>query len=46
MHISEDWKALKGKSQIAIEMIKRAVNSGIYADYLTCGSWYSSNLCL
>ena len=34
-------KTLKGKSQIAIEMVKRAVNSGIYADYLLVDSWYS-----
>jgi hypothetical protein len=34
-------EALKGKSQIAIEMIKRAVASGIYADYLLVDSWYS-----
>ena len=32
---------LKGKSQIAIDMVKRAVNSGIYADYLLVDSWYS-----
>jgi len=32
---------LKGKSQIAIEMVKRAINSGIYADYLLVDSWYS-----
>jgi len=31
----------KGKSQIAIDMVKRAVNSGIYADYLLVDSWYS-----
>jgi hypothetical protein len=31
----------KGKLQIAIDMIKRAVNSGIYADYLLVDSWYS-----
>jgi hypothetical protein len=31
----------KGKSTIAIEMVKRAVNSGIYADYLLVDSWYS-----
>jgi len=31
----------KGKSKIAIEMVKRAVNSGIYADYLLVDSWYS-----
>ncbi|MFT7824499.1 MAG: transposase [Sulfurimonas sp.] len=34
-------ETMKGKSQIAIEMIKRAVNSGIYADYLLVDSWYS-----
>ncbi len=34
-------ETLKGKSQIAIDMIKRAVNSGIYADYLLIDSWYS-----
>ena len=32
---------LKGKSQIAIDMVKRAVNSGIYTDYLLVDSWYS-----
>ncbi len=32
---------MKGKSQIAIDMVKRAVNSGIYADYLLVDSWYS-----
>jgi translation elongation factor EF-G len=31
----------KGKLQIAIEMIQRAVSSGIYADYLLVDSWYS-----
>ena len=31
----------KGKLQIAIDMIKRAVDSGIYADYLLVDSWYS-----
>ena len=31
----------KGKSQIAIDMIKRAIASGIYADYLLVDSWYS-----
>jgi hypothetical protein len=30
-----------GKLQIAIDMVKRAVNSGIYADYLLVDSWYS-----
>ena len=34
-------ETMKGKSQIAIEMIKRAVKSGIYADYLLIDSWYS-----
>ena len=34
-------ETLKGKSQIAIEMVKRAVSSGIYADYLLVDSWYS-----
>ena len=34
-------ETLKGKSQIAIAMVKRAVNSGIYADYLLVDSWYS-----
>ena len=34
-------ETMKGKSQIAIEMVKRAVNSGIYADYLLVDSWYS-----
>ncbi len=32
---------LKGKSQMAIEMVQRAVQSGIYADYLLVDSWYS-----
>jgi hypothetical protein len=31
----------KGKLQIAIDMVKRAVASGIYADYLLVDSWYS-----
>ena len=31
----------KGKLQIAIDMVKRAVDSGIYADYLLVDSWYS-----
>ncbi len=34
-------ETLKGKSQIAIDMVKRAVDSGIYADYLLVDSWYS-----
>lgn len=31
----------KGKLQIAIDMVKRAVSNGIYADYLLVDSWYS-----
>ena len=34
-------ETMKGKSQIAIDMVKRAVKSGIYADYLLVDSWYS-----
>lgn len=34
-------ETMKGKSQIAIDMIKRAVKNGIYADYLLVDSWYS-----
>jgi hypothetical protein len=34
-------ETMKGKSQIAIDMLKRAVKSGIYADYLLVDSWYS-----
>jgi hypothetical protein len=32
---------MKGKHQIAIDMVRRAINSGIYADYLLIDSWYS-----
>jgi hypothetical protein len=32
---------MKGKSEIALEMVKRAVNAGIQADYLLVDSWYS-----
>ena len=32
---------MDGKSKLAIDMIKRAVKSGIYADYLLVDSWYS-----
>ena len=32
---------MKGKSQIAIDMVKRALKHGIYADYLLVDSWYS-----
>jgi SRSO17 transposase len=34
-------ETMKGKSQIAIDMVKRAVKSGVYADYLLVDSWYS-----
>jgi len=34
-------ETIKGKSQIAIDMVKRAVKSGIYADYILVDSWYS-----
>ncbi len=34
-------ETMKGKSKIAIDMVKRAVKSGIYADYLLVDSWYS-----
>ena len=34
-------ETLKGKSQIAIDMVKRAISGGIYADYLLIDSWYS-----
>jgi len=32
---------MDGKSQIAIDMVKRAIKGGIYADYLLVDSWYS-----
>ena len=32
---------LKSKSQIAIDMIQRAIRAGIQADYLLVDSWYS-----
>ena len=32
---------LQSKSQIAIEMIRRAIKAGIQADYLLVDSWYS-----
>jgi IS4 transposase len=32
---------MDGKSKIAVDMVKRAVKSGIYADYLLVDSWYS-----
>jgi hypothetical protein len=34
-------ETMKGKSQIAIDIVKRAIKSGIYADYLLVDSWYS-----
>ena len=34
-------ETMKGKLQLAIDMVKRAVESGIYADYLLVDSWYS-----
>lgn len=32
---------MNGKSKIAIDMVTRALNSGVYADYLLVDSWYS-----
>jgi IS4 transposase len=32
---------MHGKQQIAIDMVKRALKQGIYADYLLVDSWYS-----
>lgn len=32
---------MHGKQQIAIDMVKRALKSGVYADYLLVDSWYS-----
>ena len=32
---------MHGKSKLAIDMVKRAVNGGIQADYLLVDSWYS-----
>ena len=34
-------ETMKGKSHIAIDMVRRAVKGGIYADYLLVDSWYS-----
>lgn len=34
-------ESMRGKSGIAIDMVTRAVKSGIYADYLLVDSWYS-----
>ena len=32
---------MDGKSQIAMDMVKRAIKSGVQADYLLVDSWYS-----
>lgn len=32
---------MDGKSKLALDMVQRAVNSGIQADYLLIDSWYS-----
>jgi len=32
---------MRGKSRIALDMVKRAVDNGLYADYLLVDSWYS-----
>ena len=37
---------MSGKSQIAIDMVTRALKSGIYADYLLVDSWYSKPIFL
>jgi SRSO17 transposase len=37
---------MKGKSQIAIDMLNRAIKSGIQADYLLVDSWYSKPIFL
>lgn len=34
-------ETIKGKSQIAIDMVKRVISSGVQADYLLVDSWYS-----
>ena len=34
-------ETMKGKSQIAIDMVKRAISGGVQADYLLVDSWYS-----
>lgn len=33
-------ESMKGKSQLAIEMVQRAIKSGVQADYLLVDSWY------
>lgn len=37
---------MQGKSQIAIDMVNRAITSGIQADYLLVDSWYSKPIFL
>jgi len=37
---------MDGKSKIAIDMVKRALKSGVYADYLLVDSWYSKPIFL
>jgi len=37
---------MSGKSQIAIDMVTRALKSGMYADYLLVDSWYSKPIFL
>ena len=37
---------MKGKSQIAIDMVNRAITSGVQADYLLVDSWYSKPIFL
>jgi hypothetical protein len=37
---------MKGKSQIAIDMVNRAIASGVQADYLLVDSWYSKPIFL
>jgi IS4 transposase len=37
---------MDGKSQIAIDMVIRALKSGVYADYLLVDSWYSKPIFL
>jgi hypothetical protein len=37
-------ETMEGKLQIAIDMVKRTIKSGIYADYLLVDSWYSKPL--
>jgi SRSO17 transposase len=37
---------MKGKSQIAIDIVTRAIENGVYADYLLVDSWYSKPIFL